>query len=84
MTGADPNTIPDSALDRAAAAAKAEFTKAWSPEVPDDLWHRVARATVDAIREPTQDMINAGWIDDDDVGPRDIWRAMIRTALNEA
>lgn len=34
------------AIDRAAAAAKAEFTRAWGPEVPDDLWHRVAREVV--------------------------------------
>ncbi|PWR24540.1 hypothetical protein [Zavarzinia aquatilis] len=41
--------LSDTALDRAAAAARAEFTRAWGPEVPDDLWHRVSREVIGAL-----------------------------------
>lgn len=40
--------------------------------------------TVIVPREPTGEMIAAGWIDTEDVGPRDIWYAMVNAAPSQA
>lgn len=43
-----------------------------------------ARAAIDAMREPSEAMITAGWIDKEDVNPDEIWGAMIDAALSES
>ena len=40
-----------------------------------------ARAAIEAMREPTEAMSDAGWIDKEDVSPAEIWLAMIDVAL---
>jgi hypothetical protein len=43
----------------------------------------LARVAIEAMREPTKEMLDAGWIDKEDVDPGDIWHAMIGRALGD-
>ena len=43
----------------------------------------VARAAIEAMREPTQEMLRAGWAAAHDEDAGDCWRDMIDAALKE-
>lgn len=51
-----------------------------------DMWMRAARAAIEAMREPTDAMVDAA-MDRDllgyDAPPSSVWQAMIDAALNE-
>jgi hypothetical protein len=58
---------------------------AWSIRVDDaERLVALARAPQDGWvmvpKEPTEEMIEAGWIDKEDVSPREIWWAMLAAA----
>lgn len=49
--------------------------------ISEDMLNRIIRGEAMVVPvEPTEAMNEAGWIDNDDVGPREIWYAMTRAA----
>lgn len=44
-------------------------------------WRDVARDAIEAMREPTKEMIDAAWADAMGEDAGDVWRAMIDAAL---
>lgn len=74
-------------VERVARVICAQFGER-SPDFIDKRWHLqipVARAVLEAIREPTEAMVGAGYdcpiIDYDGQDPKEVWQAMIDAAL---
>ena len=81
--------MSETLINRAASAALNRYLAATPEEMlptrasRDLLWREIARAVIEAMREPTDHMIYEarGGIPDRD--PLDYWHEMIDTALNE-
>jgi len=72
------NRNSDDMIERVARAiAEQNHGSTW------DEWIDEARAAIEAMREPTEAMINAGDRTDHDVEATMVWRAMIDEALGE-
>lgn len=61
------------------------------PEEQREYWRGIARAAIEAMREPTDAMVEAGFDAGDDTvqgysenaDPQDTWQSMIDAAINE-
>lgn len=53
-----------------------------SKGVRDSVWFPLARAAIEAMREPTESQLRAAW-NKVDSNIDDFWRAMIDASLNE-
>lgn len=75
--------VGDAIFDR---VAKAIWDAAYiSENVDQEMAERLARAAIEAMREPTEEMVDvvfAAQLNDDDGYTRLIWEKMIDTALN--
>lgn len=61
--------------------ASAKVHKLTRPTATERKYHQRARAAIEALREPTDAMVDAGWASANDENARDTWRDMVDECL---
>ena len=71
-------------VERVARAIISSASSYAGYEANSDYWDSLARAAIEAMREPTEAMVNAAPdLRGVDFYPTDVWRAMIEAALKK-
>ena len=71
--------MTDTTIERVARALVVADRSAITP----DYYQRMARAAIEAMREPTSEMVDAAYANTGGVGATKCWQAMIDAALSE-
>lgn len=85
MTGDQRTPMTREMIERVAAVLKEHFDNRWGQEAPvtDAEAKLIARAAIEAMREPTDAMVENAWASAMAEDARQTWKDMIDAALPE-